>query len=79
MTPALGVECALPKDFRPYGRDARWLSWLALTLALAAALMFGQGHYIQAKVWLAQILIEHSDSALRLSTGCAPEPARAMR
>ena len=79
MTPALGVECALPKDFRPYGRDTRWLSWLALTLALAGALMFDQGAYIQAKAWLAQILIERADGDLRLSTRCAPEAVNAMR
>lgn len=60
MTPALGVECALPKNFQPYRRASRKLPWLALAFAFAGAMMFGQGAYIQAKARLAQVLIEHA-------------------
>ncbi len=60
MTPALGVECALPKGFRPYRRETRGLRWAAVALAAAGALMFGQGAYVHAKAWLAQILIERA-------------------
>ena len=63
MTPALGVECALPKDFQPYPRDPRPLVWLSMALGFAGAMMFGQGAYIQAKAWLAQILIERAWSS----------------
>jgi sortase A len=63
MTPALGVECALPKDFRPYAKDRRRLPWVALLVTLAGAVLFGQGAYVQAKAWLAQILIERAWSS----------------
>lgn len=53
---AWGVECAWPQrqPLRPRGWP--WRS-LALALALIGSLQFGQGAWIQAKAWLAQILI----------------------
>lgn len=69
MTPALGVECALPKDFQPYASRVRRFPWLLLAMTLAGATMFGQGAYIQAKAWLAQILIERAWSSTLAGRG----------
>jgi sortase A len=51
-----GAECAWPERQPPTRKFWPWRS-LALALALIGALQFGQGAWIQAKAWLAQILI----------------------
>lgn len=53
---AWGVECAWPARLAPARKPWPWRS-LALALALIGALQFGQGAWIQAKAWLAQVLI----------------------
>ena len=67
----LGVECAWPAAMhavpaqaivhgRTYPQQRRWQLWLA-AVALAFGLwQFGQGSYIQAKAWLAQVLIKQA-------------------
>lgn len=53
---AWGVECAWPERQPPDRRS--WPSRsLAIALALIGALQFGHGAWIQAKAWLAQLLI----------------------
>lgn len=41
MTPVVGVECALPKDFQPYGRDSRQLRWFYLIPAFIQTTLRG--------------------------------------
>ncbi len=67
----LGVECAWPATMHAAPAQAivrdrtdplahRWQLWLA-SIALAFGVwQFGQGSYIQAKAWLAQVLIKQA-------------------
>ena len=65
----LGVECAWPAAMQPVktvgaASTPRWKSRLLQAAALAAFAValwqLGQGTYIQAKAWLAQVLIEQA-------------------
>jgi len=63
----LGVECAWPAAMhatparavvRPRAR--RWQLWLAAVAFSVSLWQLGQGSYIQAKAWLAQVLIKQA-------------------
>jgi sortase A len=56
----LGVECALPAGIQFEKPKQKTLRWLVLALALAGAALFGQGAYMHAKAWLAQVLLERA-------------------
>ena len=56
---AWGAECAWPEQ-QAGRRSARPWRFLALGLLLIGALQFGQGAWIQAKAWLAQVLISQA-------------------
>lgn len=56
---AWGAECAWPEQ-QVERRIARPWRFLALALLLIGSLQFGQGAWIQAKDWLAQVLISQA-------------------
>jgi sortase A len=58
---ALRVECAFPRSFSEKENSRKQPAvWIALLLAVAGALQFGQGMYIHAKAQLAQVLLERA-------------------
>ena len=67
----LGVECAWPAAMhatparavvrgRTYFLPRRWQLWLAAVAFSISLWQLGQGSYIQAKAWLAQVLIKQA-------------------
>lgn len=63
----LGVECAWPTVMRTApaqavvrGKARRWQLWLASAVLCLGLWQLGQGSYIQAKAWLAQVLIKQA-------------------
>ena len=67
----LGVECAWPAAMhatparavvrgRTYFLPRRWQLWLAAVAFSVSLWQLGQGSYIQAKAWLAQVLIKQA-------------------
>ena len=67
----LGVECAWPATMHAAPAQAivrgrtdplsrRWQLWLASGALAFGVWQFGQGSYIQAKAWLAQVLIKQA-------------------
>jgi sortase A len=63
----LGVECAWPATMRTApaqavvrGKARRWQMWLAGAALCLGLWQIGQGGYIQAKAWLAQVLIKQA-------------------
>ena len=63
----LGVECAWPAAVHAapaqavvHPRARRWQLWLAAVAFSVSLWQLGQGSYIQAKAWLAQVLIKQA-------------------